>query len=57
MPVVPTGAVVGAAALIAGVVLNLTAPDPSRYDRPASDSLLELSLAPLPEGGPWASRG
>lgn len=42
---------VGAVALVTGVVLNLTAPDPTRYDRPASDSLLELSLAPLPEGG------
>jgi hypothetical protein len=53
-----TGIGVGAAAAVAGLVLYLIAPDPSRYDRPANESMVPLiGLAPISGGGLLAASG
>jgi hypothetical protein len=55
-----TGVAIGAVALGVGVWAMLMAPDPTRYDRPKSTTLIDdlaLVPVPVPGGGLFALTG
>ncbi len=58
LPIGVIGAAVGVVALGVGVWAMLMAPDPNRYDRPKSTTLIDdLALVPMPGGGLFALSG